>query len=741
MEDRKRPATHIQDDSGPPLKRHASTVNGATRIDRDADMPWKDDLERFQKDAILRQMQEYKRERNDLEARLNEQKKRALYHDDHLRVIDAWWRQLLDEVKVLIGDVADLDQTEPKGAIMFLHGSIPSIIFADDWVPDMNVTSTLLFADTEKFENHLKSRSEDIRSIASQLIARIPLSKSSDVAELQTRISKMLAIEKGHVVEIDRLQTEKDRVEERLENASWRFMMAEKKLDRAKSATVAKLERQAIFGGGNDAGSGIGGGEGPGAVKREGSEVVNGTTEPVEANLDIEIRRKEAVAVSEKRMAQIEKLETENEGLTNQVATLTSKTTHLSDDDYARSELFKHMKSQYEDVIKRINNLEATNIQLREEAEKMQAERAACRNQIEAEVQAPLGELENQLARAETDLARIRAARDELGADLAVKKATQDQEHNSYNMIKELASAREDRIKALESEIERLQLQHGSSKIETTEDLEKLPVEDLRKKLQHLEQEYLMISNELPSMGAAWKKASALASKKVMESAALDEKIGRLQAEKAKADQKYFATMKLKESREVEVKTLRAQNSKSAEIVAQLKDVEASTRTLLVNVERQLAETKEALSAMTNQNRNLQQQITQCNITTNGFKTQINQLNETLKSKDASQASAAKAQRQSESEAEQLRVRLQETEKSLDSWRNKASGNQSEEFEMLRTLALCTVCRSRFKNTALKTCGHVFCKECVEERIASRSRKCPNCSRSYGAADVMAVHM
>jgi E3 ubiquitin-protein ligase BRE1 len=41
MEDRKRP---IADDSAPPAKRQALTVNGA-RSHPDADLPWKDDIE------------------------------------------------------------------------------------------------------------------------------------------------------------------------------------------------------------------------------------------------------------------------------------------------------------------------------------------------------------------------------------------------------------------------------------------------------------------------------------------------------------------------------------------------------------------------------------------------------------------------------------------------------------------------------------------------------------------------
>ena len=50
--------------------------------------------QKFQKEAIIRQMHEYKREKITLEARLNDLAKRATYHDDHLRSIDAWFDQV-----------------------------------------------------------------------------------------------------------------------------------------------------------------------------------------------------------------------------------------------------------------------------------------------------------------------------------------------------------------------------------------------------------------------------------------------------------------------------------------------------------------------------------------------------------------------------------------------------------------------------------------------------------------------
>lgn len=39
-------------------------------------------------------MLEYKREKATLESQLKDVQKRSVDHDDHLRVIDAWWSQV-----------------------------------------------------------------------------------------------------------------------------------------------------------------------------------------------------------------------------------------------------------------------------------------------------------------------------------------------------------------------------------------------------------------------------------------------------------------------------------------------------------------------------------------------------------------------------------------------------------------------------------------------------------------------
>ena len=166
-------------------------------------------------------MQEYKREKNTLETTLKEMRKKARYHDDHLRAIDAWFKQLIDEVKGMAN--SDDDQDMQLSAL----------------------PSALLFSESTAFEEHLSARSMDIRSIISRLFSRSH-TLAPDVVELQKKVSELLASEKEHAAELERLQAEKDDMEDRLEKASLRYMVAEKKVDRAKSLTVAKLERQPL---------------------------------------------------------------------------------------------------------------------------------------------------------------------------------------------------------------------------------------------------------------------------------------------------------------------------------------------------------------------------------------------------------------------------------------------------------------------------------------------------------------
>lgn len=50
-------------------------------------------------------MQEYKREKSSLESRLSQMSKAATFHNDHLRVIDSWFKQVCAHSLFLLSEL------------------------------------------------------------------------------------------------------------------------------------------------------------------------------------------------------------------------------------------------------------------------------------------------------------------------------------------------------------------------------------------------------------------------------------------------------------------------------------------------------------------------------------------------------------------------------------------------------------------------------------------------------------
>lgn len=555
--------------------------------------------------------------------------------------------------------------------------------------------SALLFEDNEAFSEHLKARSHSIKGAISDLFGRLP-SASPDVEGLRKQLNDLLAQEKTHAVELRKAIDEKDSLYERLEQAMGRYMTAERKLDRAKSTQVLKLERQAMMGGNGDVSSPTTS-KASATPKRENPEV-NGELENGIMRAEAEGARKETLAAAEKQKAQLEEIETENSRLTNELSAARTRLASLSDDDYAETSLFKVIKSTHEDVVKRVNDLEATNTQLREECSKLQSERTTYRSQIDEENRTHTSEVESANARAETDLARIRHMRDQANSEIAILRAAEEVPRSAVEQAKELTEAKDQRIQALESNVQRLELQVGERDA-ALGDLESLDVEALKSKLRTLDSQYQLLSNELPSMEAAWKKTQVLALKKIEEIASWEEQIARLSAEKTKADQKYFAAMKAKDMREQELRTLKSQSSRSSEIVSQLKDGEAKTKELCSNYERQIADAKDSLAKVEQQFRVADSKLREATISAEGLKNNIEELKVLISSKDKESLVASKAKRQAEEDLEKCKARLDDAKKQYDTLRKSRAAVSETSSDDWRVRCIVIVCRMSSANS------------------------------------------
>lgn len=618
-----------------------------------------------------------------------------------------------------------------------------TIPFQSDSDDQMFPTQTS-FKDLKELETHLSEKASIIRDMAKSIFARMATNKQSepDVAGLESQVNSLLAAQKEFLVKINRLTSEKEGVSDQLNTATLRYMKAERKMDRLRSTQVQKLEQQAIA---------------SSTVRPTGTEQENGATEVNGNSTELQLKLKEATAVGDKQKQQLETALAESKTLQSELTTLQTRLTGLTDEDYARTDAFKSFKIRQDDLIKKINLLEAQSKKLEDANKKFETERTSYKKRLENEAQQLTTELEDQLQQSDTNLTRVRVIRDEMLQEVQKLQGSKEMERVALDEMKTLVSANENFIAQLESQVQRLA---PSEDVDMTPrpDIDSLSVDGLREKYKKLQKDFDSINNELPAMTAAVKKYQGLANKKVYDVAAVEERISIALAERGKANQKYFDARRNHDSLNEEIKKVRLHNMKNSEVISQLKENEGQSRALVGTLEKQIADLKQTNTVTVSENRRIESTNNEIMKRYEALKAQITDLSNLAKTKDTATAMAKERASILETENEKLKVRLESASKDRDKWKSKSLSNSSEDEEMLRVgrwtrhmqvtkltisqkLATCSVCHNNFKNTALKTCGHIFCRGCIDDRIANRMRKCPNCSRMFDKLDVMPVHL
>jgi E3 ubiquitin-protein ligase BRE1 len=220
---------------------------------------------------------------------------------------------LIDETKIVFSGLDEVSQGKICPAQLRSQCDSPTNVVTPD---KPTFSSALSFSDHDRFKKHLQARSEEIKSLISLLSSRAPKG-SPDVTELQNQLSKKLAEEKSTLVQLETALADKQQLEERLDSASLRYMIAEKKIDRARSLTVAKLEKQQVLGplkSGDHS-----------SLKRDDGSLANGSTDASDRLVELEAQYNSTTAISEKQKEQLEQLEAENSKLLTQITELKTK--------------------------------------------------------------------------------------------------------------------------------------------------------------------------------------------------------------------------------------------------------------------------------------------------------------------------------------------------------------------------------------------------------------------------------
>lgn len=65
----------------------------------------------------------------------------------------------------------------------------------------------------------------------------------------------------------------------------------------------------------------------------------------------------------------------------------------------------------------------------------------------------------------------------------------------------------------------------------------------------------------------------------------------------------------------------------------------------------------------------------------------------------------------------------------------------NQEVESMRRCLNCSICGTRYKSVILMKCMHTFCKTCIDNRIETRSRRCPGCGTAFSREEVRPFYL
>lgn len=101
-----------------------------------------------------------------------------------------------------------------------------------------------------------------------------------------------------------------------------------------------------------------------------------------------------------------------------------------------------------------------------------------------------------------------------------------------------------------------------------------------------------------------------------------------------------------------------------------------------------------------------------------------------------------------EREAREAKEKLIHFTKSSNDAAGDSGGDSSFTIDQLKTQVsvlknrlACPVCHYRDKECIILRCRHMHCKQCVEERVSNRSRKCPTCNVKFAENEVETIFL
>ncbi|KAJ1962871.1 E3 ubiquitin-protein ligase bre1 [Dipsacomyces acuminosporus] len=516
-------------------KRHTAKDNDfqamSAEFDEKAAMLDLDSIREFQKEAIWRQMQEYKRDAHRAQQRTSDLERRQAVWVRRIGEVCSLWDKAVRDLDVLINGAQPTDsQGSHSAQSSWLDILLPTKppahsgpSAAEPGHAELNESDSSASLDSaDSTKSSLERFNASVRNVLRQLQAKSTAHDSIDWPSAVERLARIRTSEseidslKSRVAIYSRQITEE---KELLEVREGELRRALKRLDRSICPTVRQTNADASR---NSPGSQTSGpsspsknGSGDGAqqqpsVSTDGSTSVsvNGAI-PVSQNPD---DMSDYKLLAERRLAEIESVVQEKTQLISQLDSLKLQMAVVPDHIIVNTNLYKQAELQRNFYSTGAQTLQAKVDRLFAEVNELNASRTEFEESVQAEATAQRQALEAELQRLQGDLVRVRHHRDQIQRELEERRAQDAVEDQKSSELKLLSDVRRERMNALISENKRLlayvSVLKGDRKAfetYTDDDLSRTTAvaDELRAKLEQVVRREKQLSEQLDALSAA----------------------------------------------------------------------------------------------------------------------------------------------------------------------------------------------------------------------------------------------
>lgn len=659
-----------------------------------------DDVVYFQKEAIWRQMVAYKQKSQQLSSELSKFQRKYNENEDKVNILNAWYEQIV--------------------TLFSTNG-------------DGNLNDSLLISfptKTDDIPDVLEKRRKQLVEILTPLIERLKQSSpgtetlevitkletlNNELASVKTENVKLLKAKQDLVQQVEELQASFTKIlkeKERLNSKTLKRVdesLKEEVIDEPKPSKQDQV-----------------------SAPTEPTSNSNGTnTEEVDEKLEkfeqMEIELEALKSNNALLSVQIAEVNKKYENSVLEVLILKEKLNDLKESDLENNvhytNLIKNNRSLQDQIAKltKINEVNISKFSAWEEKQN------SLEQLVNNELQGENTKLKEQLQKTETDLTRIRALRDDFMSKNAILTSQLENLKTNEELVK-LSKILSDRIDQLQSE-----------------SIEKASSVDQESSKDDLLAKVGALSAEIKEIEVAFRETREITLKKLNNTVDQENMLKKLTIEKTKADQKYFAAMRLKDSLQNEVKLLKVQVNKSQDLIKNFSNLEKNYLSKIEVLTKSVNDYKVIKDNGVQEASQLQESIRLLKNKAEIMESDYKKARSTIEAK-------TKEVLKLETETNSHRVTIDKLEKTLRSTEsllkkyktnNTSSILQEDEqqLEALRSIAKCSVCTKNWKDTAITVCGHVFCHSCTQERLAARLRRCPSCNKGFSANDLLSVHL